>query len=269
MEKNIVLAISLLTGVVLLFLGWWWPIYRQQHVYCLMVTGKDDERIDLAKNAVKNFLSQSYRMKHLVIVNHHHRPVLGPENRHHKHIREVMVHRGPDMTLGDMRNISLRYVPDGAITCVWDDDDWRDTHYLRFLYQELMRNPETRAVAIRHRLEFNKNTGAVWKSTLEDGFYWYFMYKDPRFLYAQLNTGEDGIIRRNLLRINETQPNFYRVVDNPARMYLRFVHDNNTSRYVLKDQAGARNFVKTSKYQETQASAADQVYALEIYKKYG
>lgn len=264
---------TLVYYIVLVFVAVLVVVYFYQEkyvrpVYCVMITGKDAERTRLARNATKNFLQQTYKKKHLVIINHGEELVLDRDLRKKKNIREVTIFKGPNTTLGDMRNIAFKYIPEGAVFCVWDDDDWRRKDYLSTLMNTMNRH-RANAVTIKNRIEFNKNTGAVWTSTLEDGFYWYFMVKDPRFLYASLDTGEDGVIRKNLIKMREKNPKFYYVLDNDPALYLRFIHDNNTSRYVLSNQAKPRNFVRTSQYQEREATQAESEYARDIYKKYG
>lgn len=88
-------------------------------VSCLCIT---DSRVELLKNAVDCFLSQSYIKKELIIV-------YAKEDKDTENylatvdlsIKSVAVSRGSP--LGALRNIALEWAR-GDYICIWDDDDW-------------------------------------------------------------------------------------------------------------------------------------------------
>jgi hypothetical protein len=214
-----------------------------------MVTGKSDQRLSMARNAVKNFVAQTHPNKHLIIVNHGTENVMGNlrAGSAPKNITEVLVLKINGKTLGDLRNVSISYVPINAIWTTWDDDDVRDPNYLVTLHRHML-STGTNAVLIKNRYEYNRNTGRGWSSSMTDGFYWYFMRNDPRFKYASLDTGEDKFIKQNLHRI----PGFVSVLDNDPIMYVRVIHKDNTSMFVRKNQKDARNV--SGRYSERELS---------------
>jgi len=226
-------------------------------VYCMMVTGKNDDRIDLARKSVKNFLEQDYPNKHMIIVNHHpSKNVLIDAPEKPKNIKEIVVHKNEKITLGHLRNISLKYVPEGAIWHTWDDDDYRRQDYISLLYNH-MKSKKASALMIRNRLEYNVETNSSWGSSYSDGFFWYFMYKDDRYQYEEKETGEDGIIKRNLYADADKKVVVY---DNPADIYVRFIHNSNTSRFVKPRQFEPRRFSKKSKYTEWSVNNTQQIF---------
>ncbi len=112
------------------------------HVYCLLITGKDAKRIMYSRLiGVKNFNLQDYPNKTLIIINHGDQPVMLTKQ---KNIFELRVQKN-NMTLGDLRNLSLDLVPLNGIFCVFDDDDWRPERYLSYMVNKLL---ETKSVAV-------------------------------------------------------------------------------------------------------------------------
>jgi hypothetical protein len=200
--------------------------YTVLPLYCLMITGKDDNRYNFARTSILNFQLQDYPDKYLIIVNHGTTPLI---NTPVDHINEYMISK-EDKTLGDLRNISLSYVPNNAIWTTWDDDDWRHTTYLSKLYTELITR-KVKFIMIKNRISYNILTKFSWsESVLRGCCCTYFSYKSNNLLYDRLNTNEDGIIKTDIKK--RQIPMF--IINNNHDLYIRIVHANNTSRFVNK-----------------------------------
>ena len=228
---------------------------KTKPIYCLMVTGKDENRYEFAKISIMNFIIQTYNNKHLLIVNHGTRRLV---NNNNNYIKEFMVSK-ENKTLGDLRNISLSYVPDGEIFTTWDDDDWRSADYLQQLYDVLITN-NAQLVMLKNRLEYNLNNGSAWKSSLNSGFYWFFMVKDPNLKYDSLDKNEDGIIKTKAYELHKK----IIVYDNDPKIYIRYIHKNNTSPYVNKDKANPNP--SKGDYNERAVTEDERRYLSNIHK---
>jgi hypothetical protein len=225
----------------------------EKPIYCLMVTGKDNIRYQFAKKSIMNFLIQTYKNKHLIIINHGDKQLVSMNNNL---VTELMVHKA-NKTLGDLRNISLNHVPEKAIFTTWDDDDWRSSDYLQKLYNVLISN-NAEMVMIRNRLEYNLNNNSVWKASLNSGFLTFFMFKDNRLRYSSQNTLEDQIIKTDAYKIGKRVI----VYDNDPTIYVRYIHKNNTSPYVKKSKANPE--IKGTDYYESEATIAERAYAATV-----
>lgn len=226
-------------------------------VYCLMVTGKDSDRYKFAKVSVINFLLQTYRNKYLLILNHGEEEVYTGND---KRIKEIRVYKG-NQTLGGLRNISLNYVPDGAIFTTWDDDDWRSDDYLEVLYNVLVKT-NSEVVMLKNRISYNLNNNTTWKERLNSGFVHFFMYKDPFIKYSNLDTLEDQAVKKYVHRHKRVY-----VYDNDPKMYIRNIHKNNTSPYVIRNKTTI-NKMFYGDYTELELQPWDKEYAFMIYNKY-
>lgn len=194
-------------------------------IFCLMITGKNDERIRLSRESVKNFYTQTYENKHLVIINHH--PTLDVIENNNDRVFEFKVKKSPNMTLGMLRNISLMFVPFNAYWIPWDDDDWRSQEYLSILHDELLKN-EADALVFTKRYEFNVNTRFSWMIELRSGFPIVLCKNNPIIKYKNIDTMEDTDLIKDMKDIGYK----VKVYDNSPGLYIRLVHTNNTSLYV-------------------------------------
>ena len=211
--------------------------HQQIAVYCLMVTGKDKCRIDFARKSVSNFLEQDYDNKVLVIINHSRDKVITSDTsdtlQRPSNIFEFYVDKdGNNLTLGELRNISLNMVPINAIWTTWDDDDVRSPTYISQLYSKMVEN-KSDVVVFTHRTEFNANNKFVWASNLKSGFPIVFAKADLRVQYTNLNSMEDLNIISGFKNLGKI---VYTWADNDISLYIRTVHSNNTSFYVQKEK---------------------------------
>ena len=202
-------------------------VFREAHppVYCLMVTGKnnDAKRHAYAQVSVRNFQQQTYSNKHLIIINEGDRRVLKSDTQN----TVEMTVKG--QTLGGLRNIALEIVPPNAIWTTWDDDDWRASTYLDTLFSKLNSDPRKRYLMYCNRIDYNVNTNFAHRVKIPSGTYIFFAYKDPLIRYDATHTKEDAVVKRYILSQGERTTLY---TDNSYMMYVRFVHGTNTSVFV-------------------------------------
>lgn len=227
-------------------------------IYCLMVTGKDDNRYKFAKIAIKNFNMQTYKNKYLVIINHGKHKL----NVNQKNVIEQYVDK-TDKTLGDLRNVSLSFVPKDAIWTTWDDDDWRHEVYLEKLYENLTKN-SAKMLMIKNRMDCNLTTKYIWESTMKSGLIWFFGFKNDIFKFESLDTLEDNIIKTQIEQ-NNVKTIIY---DNDPRLYIRFVHTNNTSPYVSIVKYDVLNYAPDSDYKENYTTDERKDYVRKIIEEH-
>lgn len=204
-------------------------------VYCIMITGKDDERIRWARKAVLNFREQSYPNKHLIIINHHASlKVIEKSSPYVQTLQddgivEFQVPKSKGTLLGHLRNIALDLVPYNALWTTWDDDDIRSMDYLSTLQKHM--SPSYHAVAFCNRIEVNRKTGFVWGVSLKPHGTVHILCRasDKRIRYLQRDTMEDVHLHRDILQFGHQ---IKVIQDNDPLMYIRVIHDTNTSLYV-------------------------------------
>jgi len=229
-----------------------------------MVTGKDDSRMEWAKRSVINFLAQDYPDKRLVIVNHHpHLTVIDNEMKKSKEdlgVYEFKVRKTETITLGDLRNISMDLVSHDALWTTWDDDDWRSPKYLSWLQGTLQKTGAS-SVTFTTRIEYNITNGFIWKMMRKSGYPLVLAPFDRRIRYQKKDTMEDVNLLDDIR--NNTGRTVHIIENNDPRMYIRVVHDGNTSRFVNKNKHDIVRGLDGS-YVEMEASRAEQRFAREI-----
>lgn len=222
-------------------------------IYCIMITGKDDKRITYAKKSIENFVQQDYKNKHMIIINHHPQKTSvvsgGIDN-----VYEFHVDKHDDMTLGGLRNVALQFVPIDGYWITWDDDDYRCPSFLSMLAK--LKTPSN-LVAITNRLEYNMNNGASWTGTHAKGFVVFLASVDHRVYYSNKDSMEDVDI------ISDYRGHGYAIVlhNNPARSFVRVIHNNNTSLHVRADRSW---LMKGDGYSEVYTNAAEKTYIRKV-----
>ena len=164
-----------------------------QPIYCLMITGKSDERLWFAKNiGIPNFNMQKYSNKYLIIINHGtHIDIDQPNIIQHTFPRD-------SMTLGTLRNFSLEKVPYNGLYCIWDDDDFRPYDFLSIMYDTIMYN-KADAIFIKKRIEYNIANNFCFISEFENGTTHIFARKLDILKYINIDTLEDTELQKDLL----------------------------------------------------------------------
>lgn len=101
-------------------------------IYGMMVTGKTPEHEVYARYSVEQFNNQTYQFKKLIIIND---GDFSLQDICNDSVIEVRVdNTDKKLTLGDLRNIGLDQIEEGAIWVQWDDDDYRDPELLEKQY---------------------------------------------------------------------------------------------------------------------------------------
>ena len=230
-------------------------------VYCLMVTGYTSARIPYARASVRNFLEQTYSNKHLVVLNQAGEAVLTED----EHTRENMIEFYVDKrgkTLGELRNMSLQFVPPDAVWTTWDDDDWRDPSYVNTML-EAMHKHDTRFMMFANRIEYNRLNSHAFRLTLRSGLMTFFARQHQGLQYAHVDTSED----RPLKEYARTHLKPY-VFDNDPKLYVRLIHGDNTSVYVDKHLSHIRDTTKNKDFFETELNDDEQALVARLSEEY-
>lgn len=191
-------------------------------VYCLMITGHSLDRRLFAVKSVANFLDQSYKNKHLIIINQNKNSLL---KRDYTNVLEVYVDK-KDKSLGELRNISLQLVPPHAIWTTWDDDDYRDLYYIEIMIRKFLEK-KCDFLMFQNRLEYNLKNNFAFKLTLKSGLMTFFARSNPNLVYDHVSTLEDKVIKSYALKNLKVY-----IYDNNPLLYVRTIHNSNTSVYV-------------------------------------
>jgi hypothetical protein len=222
-----------------------------------MITGYHENRKTFANVSVRNFNEQSYQNKHLIILNQSKTPVVDRES---DNILELFI---DTMVLGKLRNMALEFVPPNAIWTTWDDDDYRHPSYLETFMTKFLENDSIDFLLFQNRLEYNLKTKFAFKMTLKSGFMTFFSKRINQLKYDELSSMEDIIVKNTALEKYN-----YIVIDNDPRMYLRFTHDSNTSRYVNPNKKSLKDTRKNQDYFEKKVNSIEQKYIAEILSNY-
>ena len=231
-------------------------------VTCIMITGKDSRRIEMAKRSVMNFQEQTYPHKTLVIMNHH--PSERVLSESHPNIHEVMIQKTESLNLGDMRNMALELVPVNGLFMTWDDDDYRQATLLQVMYKTLVTN-RADLVAITNRYELNLTNGFVWRTSLSTGFAHVLARNRPSIRYLSKESMEDlefiADYKRQGLRV--------RTLQNDPLAYIRLVHATNTSLYVDSEKRSIdRKYLESgSPYKEYEVDSKTRIKVIDIIKQ--
>lgn len=193
-------------------------------ITCIMITGGFSDRKKFIQLSIDNFREQTYKNKHLVILNH------GDTLDHNLatmfNVTEINTTKATQ-TLGDLRNMAFEYVPFNGLFCVWDDDDYRSPSFLKVLYTSMKRNGAS-AACFTNRLEYNMNTNFAWETYWESGFVHVLAKKHYKIRYDSLDSMEDV----HLLERMRDVYNVHTMSRNDPRLYVRLIHATNTSLYV-------------------------------------
>ena len=236
---------------------------NNETIYCIMITGKDNDRELYSLLAITNFLNQTYDNKVLIIINHGSFAL----NSDDSNIKIYNITKTPDVTLGHLRNIALdKFVPVDGLWITWDDDDYRSNTFLQTLY-DYMITSRVDAVSFNTRYEFNIHTMFLWKTVLKEGFVFKLMRNNKHIRYLLKDTMEDINLLQDLKRNNIR----YKVIDNISDysiVYIRLIHASNTSLYVNKQKDKVMPSCKESNYQELPVSKNECLCILKIIVSY-
>ena len=209
---------------------------EERPVYCLMVTGYNKERLSMARKSIQNFKQQTYKNKNLIILNQSKERLIKKESKDTT-VLEVLVDK-EDKTLGELRNMSLQFVPPNAIWTTWDDDDYRSSNYIKKMVHIMNKN-KAEFLMFQNRIEYNKTNNFSFKMTMKSGFMTFFSVHNPFLEYEHVSTSEDVKVKNYALKHMKTY-----IYDNDPKMYIRLIHDDNTSIYVHNKKKQCQKYKK-------------------------
>jgi hypothetical protein len=232
-------------------------------IYCIMIT--TESRRDFAKVSIRNFHKQQYSNKYLIIINQSDKRV-GPSTS--DNVLEMFTTQDEDRTLGELRNMGLALVPPDALWTTWDDDDLRSHIYLNTLLGH-MRSTNSDVVTITERVEYNTLNGFAYVAGFRSGFMTVLAKSLPDLVYSHHNTLEDVHMRK----VAKQKYKFHSIVHNDPTLYVRFVHENNTSPYAKPHKNNVRSTQKGNTLFERALypSERESLHKIlsEYYSKYG
>ena len=227
-------------------------------IYCLMVTGHNEKRYVFAKKSIENFNLQTYKNKKLIIINQNDKSLLSSEI---ENILEVFIDK-ENKSLGTMRNISLSFVPPNAYWTTWDDDDWRHPEYLAIMMKQILKN-NVDFIMYQNRLEMNIKNRFCFKKKIKSGTMQFFAKHNPYLKYEDKNVLEDVNFKKFALINLKTY-----IYDNDPILYMRIIHDENTSSYVNNEKIQIRDTKHHKEYFENEVETEEEIYAEKILSTY-
>lgn len=229
-------------------------------IYCIMITGKDDKRLEYAVKSIANFVDQTYPNKILLIMNHNSKRILTDDIV--KNVPNVFEYNFNILkhNLGSVRNIALSFVPDDALWTTWDDDDYRYPSYLLLMYQYLKTNNAV-AATLSNRIDYNIKTDFMYLASRKDGFVTVLCKKHKNIAYLPKTTFEDVELLKRITDVGKLI-----VIKNEPHLYIRLIHDNNTSLYVDNNKNSIKDY--RGLYSENNISEYNKSYYKGIIDKY-
>ncbi len=185
-------------------------------IYGLMIIGKSPVHRAFALRAVDNFFAQTYPAKKLIVVN-------DGEYRLSEIYGNTLteIHLKQKFSLGELRNISLEQVSEGALWLQWDDDDWRHPELMARQYAVLQRE-RAEACVLTRQVQFALTQNSAWVEHREiiEGT---IMARSNALRYKPIGKEEDRLFFFEYIRQ-------CKVVkwENPPRYYIRLIHGHNT-----------------------------------------
>lgn len=250
---NVIICVVFIIFILILIVSTKSLQRKSETIYCVMVTGKDAERLNFGKIAINNFNKQTYKNKRLIIINEG-----DALNEVDKDILEIVVSNRKEkgLTLGDLRNMAFEFIPEDALWTLWDDDDWRQDIYLTTLQASIKKNDY---VFFTKRIEYNLNNGFSWVMELKTGFVILFGRKNWRCKYESKDFNEDVSLKSYIMKnLN------YVILKNDPKIYIRTIHKNNTSVLVKKSKDEIADTKHNKVYHEYAANKDETSYANNI-----
>jgi len=212
-------------------------------ITAVMITGKQPERLEFAKAAIRAFHDQIYSEKQLLIINDgsYCLQTAAPE-LFRDNVRELRINQ-QGLSLGALRNIGLDEVGTGNLLMQWDDDDFY--HYRRIndqadlFVKQGAEHPVTLSSQVRY--SFTNNTAIeVYQPKQPDGVFrgipGTILYRVGTRRYELVGKHEDSWFFNGFETVH--------VLDNRdiPELYIRFEHGFNTwdIRHIMGRYADSR-----------------------------
>jgi glycosyltransferase involved in cell wall biosynthesis len=207
----------------------YWSLFKNKQIYnnktplisCLCVT-----KNEFVKSAIDYFHKQTYKNKELILVTE-------TSNKNISYLKEVaasndnirLIETKDDITLGDLRNISVEEAS-GEYIIQWDDDDIYHDQRIQIMYNALSFNSNKEACFLRTFMISNKITDEFAESKYWGGVEGSIIaLKSAMPKYESLTKGEDTPIRDYFLKNNKA------LMINKPLMYTYVIHGDNTWDY--------------------------------------
>jgi len=228
-------------------------------IYCILLTGKNDERYKFIPIAIKNFNNQTYPNKKLLIINHGNKKQILKEI---DNIEEIMFDKS-NFTLGCMRNFAIDMIPYNTIWTVWDDDDIRHEKYLEILYKNLIKN-NADVLFYKNRIDYNINNKFGYRCKFDNGMPCLLAKKTEVIQYLKKDSLEDIKLQTDFSFHNKK----IFLLNNDPRLYIRIIHDFNTSLFVDNSRKSIVNYSDNSHYHEFELTDKEREYVKKTISEY-
>lgn len=237
---------------------------KNPDIYCILITGKNEDRYKFIPLAIENFKMQTYKYKKLLIINHGSNKIktTNKDYMYNPDIIEINIEKGI-LTLGDIRNYALDIIPLNALWTVWDDDDWRSKVYLEEMYKSLVKY-RADVVFFKNRLEYNILNNFAYQSRFNFGMPFILSKKIEKIRYLPRESLEDVDLHVDYLKADKKVV----ILDNDPRFYIRIIHESNTSLYVNNQRNFIVNYSDKDSYHEYEINKKDYEYCRMIVDKY-
>ena len=196
-------------------------------VTAVMITGMHKSRYALARVAIECFKKQTYPNKELLIINHGGESLFTGDAR----IRELRLTKSKTDTVGDLRNLGLKYA-DGEYIISWDDDDW---HHPKRIQTQMTAQLDGSAVFLKHRINYSFKNGCALYDVAAKGAEATILHpKNVEFRYPSLLRGSDTTFANSFKK---------RIaLDNDPALYIRFYHGLNLwdDGHIMRHLAGSQ-----------------------------
>lgn len=200
------------------------PVADQPLVSCICITHNS---VDFLRRSVRCFQHQTYPDRELILAfssdNHPAAEFLKQIND--PLIKPLIFPASQSITLGEKRNMAIEY-SSGAYWCVWDDDDWHNTHRIAH-YIKALSGTSFKSAALSSVLLFDQTTNEAYVSGMR--YAWEqtlicerTLFQNPDLRYIKAARGEDSSLVANLKKNN-----FLLTISNPA-LYIYVYHGKNT-----------------------------------------
>jgi glycosyltransferase involved in cell wall biosynthesis len=188
-------------------------------ISALLLTGRCPERYPLARVAIDCFIKQTWPNKELVIINHGKTKLSNGDPR----IVEIFTEKGPGVTLGDLRNMSIEAAM-GEWCIQWDDDDW---HHPTRMETQLKVAKKDGLSTFDWQIRCNLYDGSAFYDFMPGGQHMSILFhRSVPQRYEKLEVREDTIFKSSFSEVASIANSITNPDCDPSQ-YIRFFHGRN------------------------------------------
>lgn len=182
-------------------------------ISALMITGKSEERYDLACMAVDCFRDQTWDNKELIVIN------TSPSAPWFDGVENIREFKTDEKPLGELRNLSYEKA-EGDYFIQWDDDDYHAPNRMEWQYKH---HEEDHLSLLERQVRYDiiKHKGTVF--SFNSGIEGTMFHGPTDFSYPDMDKGEDSEFCNQFRDDDKVN-----VQNNPASLYIRIFHGGNT-----------------------------------------